>query len=50
MVTLRGVWESVWDHENSHLDPHFKQTAAPVGAMVVSGPVEPFYETRISLA
>ncbi len=47
---MHGVWESVWDHENSHLDPRFKQTAAPVGAMVVSGPVEPFYETRISLA
>lgn len=46
---MHGVWESVWDHENSHLDPRFKQTAAPVGAMVVSGPVEPFYETRISL-
>ncbi|MGC8713434.1 MAG: hypothetical protein ACP5RH_13685 [Leptodesmis sp.] len=47
---MHGVWESVWDHENSHLDPRFKQTAAPVGAMVVSGPVEPFYETRIVLA
>lgn len=46
---MHGVWESVWDHENSHLDPRFKQTAAPVGAMVVNGPVEPFYETRISL-
>ena len=47
---MHGVWESVWDHENSHLDPRFKQTAAPVGAMVVSGPVEPFYETRVVLA
>ena len=47
---MHGVWESVWDHENSHLDPRFKQTAAPVEAMVVSDPVEPFYETRISLA
>ncbi|TVQ05896.1 MAG: hypothetical protein EA368_18355 [Leptolyngbya sp. DLM2.Bin27] len=47
---MHGVWESVWDHENSHLDPRFKQTAAPVGAMVVSGPVEPFYETRLVLA
>jgi len=46
---MHGVWESVWDHENSHLDSRFKQTAAPVGAMVVSGPVEPFYETRIVL-
>ncbi|MBS0017573.1 MAG: hypothetical protein KFF72_14690 [Arthrospira sp. SH-MAG29] len=46
---MHGVWESVWDHENSHLDPRFKQTAAPVGAMVVNGPVEPFYATRIVL-
>ncbi len=46
---MHGVWESVWDHENSHLDPRFKQAAGPVGAMVVNGPVEPFYETRISL-
>lgn len=47
---MHGVWESVWDHENSHLDPRFKQTAAPVGAMVVAGPIEPFYVTRISVA
>ncbi|MFP4007196.1 MAG: hypothetical protein ACLFV6_04205 [Spirulinaceae cyanobacterium] len=47
---MHGVWESVWDRENSHLDPRFKQTAAPVGAMVVSGPVEPFYTTRITQA
>lgn len=46
---MHGVWESVLDHENSHLDPRFKQTAAPVGAMVVSGPVEPFYLTRMML-
>ncbi|MDZ7754752.1 MAG: hypothetical protein U5S82_24650 [Gammaproteobacteria bacterium] len=43
---MHGVWESVWDHENSHLDPRFKAAAAPVGAAVVVGPVEPFYITR----
>jgi hypothetical protein len=46
---MHGVWQSVWDHENSHLDSRFQQAAAPVGAMVVGGPVEPFYQTRISV-
>jgi hypothetical protein len=44
---MHGVWESVWDHENSHLDPRFKQGSAPVGMGVVIGPVEPFYQTRV---
>jgi hypothetical protein len=43
---FHGVWESVWDHENSHIDPRFKKAAGPVGAKVVTGPVEPFYLTR----
>lgn len=43
---MHGVWESVWDHENSHLDPRFLQAAGPVGAGVEIGPVEPFYLTR----
>ncbi|SCC93359.1 Permease (modular protein) [Thiomonas sp. X19] len=30
---MHGIWESVWDHENSHIDPHFKTSAAPVGVM-----------------
>ncbi|RKT47340.1 hypothetical protein [Thiocapsa rosea] len=42
---MHGVWESVYDHENSHIDPRFQQAAGPVGASVVSGPVEPFYRT-----
>lgn len=46
---MHGVWESVWDHENSHLDPRFQQAAGPVGAMVEVGPVEPFYLTRASV-
>jgi hypothetical protein len=28
---MHGIWESVWDHENSHLDPRFKAAAGPVG-------------------
>lgn len=43
---MHGVWESVWDHENSHIDPRFLAAAGPVGAEVVLGPVEPFYLTR----
>jgi hypothetical protein len=44
---MHGVWESVWDHENSHLDPRFQTAAGPVGAGVEIGPVEPFYLTRL---
>ncbi len=44
---MHGVWESIWDHENSHLDPRFKLASTPVGAHVVAGPIEPFYQTRI---
>ena len=44
---MHGVWESVWDHENSHLDPRFLTAAGPVGAEVEIGPVEPFYLTRL---
>ncbi|MBD3773138.1 MAG: hypothetical protein IE921_06110 [Rhodobacteraceae bacterium] len=44
---MHGVWESVWDHENSHLDPRFQAAAGPVGAGVEIGPVEPFYLTRL---
>jgi hypothetical protein len=42
---MHGVWESMYDHENSHIDPRFLQSAGPVGAYVVVGPVEPFYDT-----
>ncbi len=44
---MHGVWESVWDHENSHLDIRFKQASTPVGALVIKGPVEPFYQTQV---
>ncbi len=46
---MHGIWESVWDHENSHLDPRFKAAAGPVGAMVDIGPVEPFYSTQLTM-
>lgn len=44
---FHGVWKSVADHENSHVDPRFMQAAGPVGAYVIAGPVEPFYQTMI---
>jgi len=44
---FHGVWNSIADHENSHLDPRFMQAAKPVGAFVISGPVEPFHQTVI---
>jgi hypothetical protein len=43
---MHGLWQSIWDHENSHLDPRFKLASTPVGAHVVAGPIEPFYATR----
>jgi len=42
---LHGTWESVADHENSHIDHRFQEALAPVGGYVVVGPVEPFYDT-----
>jgi hypothetical protein len=44
---MHGVWESYWDHENSHLDPRFLAASGPVGAGVELGPVEPFYVTNL---
>ncbi|MBZ9627733.1 hypothetical protein LB456_02005 [Psychroflexus sp. CAK57W] len=46
---MHGVWESYWDHENSHLDQRFKKAAAPVGSYVVKGPVETFYKTILDI-
>lgn len=43
---MHGVWQSVMDHENSHLDSRFVQSSTPTGTYVIAGPVEPFYETR----
>lgn len=44
---MHGVWESVADHENSHIDARFIKAAGPVGAYVIAGPVEPFYQTML---
>jgi len=44
---FHGVWKSVADHENSHIDPRFMKAASPVGAFIVKGPWEPFYQTAI---
>jgi hypothetical protein len=43
---MHGVWQSIPDHENSHLDIRFQQSSMPTGTYVIAGPVEPFYETR----
>ena len=43
---MHGVWETVMDHENSHIDMRFRQRSGPVGTYIIAGPVEPFYETR----
>ena len=44
---FHGVWKSVADHENSHIDPRFRKAAGPVGAHAISEPVEPFYQTMM---
>ena len=44
---FHGVWESVYDHENSHTDPRFRADVMKIFPYIVEGPVEPFYETII---
>ncbi|GAB6077320.1 hypothetical protein [Hydrogenobaculum acidophilum] len=44
---MHGIWKSVADHENSHLDIRFKKAFAPAGALAIQGPWEPFYQTNI---
>ncbi|MCK4440833.1 MAG: hypothetical protein KAU90_02425 [Sulfurovaceae bacterium] len=44
---FHGVWESVNDHENSHIDPRFREHVMAIFPYIVDGPVEPFYETII---
>lgn len=44
---MHGVWETILDHENSHLDPRFKKGAGQVGSYFTAMPVEPFYITKI---
>ena len=44
---FHGVWNSIADHENSHIDSRFIKASGPVGAFVIAGPIEPFYQTMI---
>ena len=44
---FHGTWESVWDHENSHIDPRFRNAVAKLFPYLLDLPVEPFYKTRI---
>ncbi len=44
---MYGIWPSVCDHENSHLDLRFRQASAPLASDIVQGPEEPFYRTDL---
>ncbi len=44
---FHGVWESLYDHENSHIDPRFRADVMKIFPYIIDGPVEPFYETII---
>ena len=44
---FHGVWRSIADHENSHIDARFMKASQPLGIYIVDGPVEPFYQTAI---
>ena len=44
---FHGVWHSIADHENSHIDTRFMNASRPLGIYIVDGPVEPFYQTVI---
>ena len=44
---FHGVWESIYDHENSHIDPRFRADVMKIFPYITDGPVEPFYETII---
>jgi hypothetical protein len=44
---FHGVWHSIADHENSHIDRRFMKASQPLGIYIVDGPVEPFYQTII---
>ncbi|PSR32863.1 MAG: hypothetical protein C7B46_12315 [Sulfobacillus benefaciens] len=47
---MHGIWESLWDHENSHLDPRFRQAASAIAPYVLGGPEEPFYHLVYTLS
>ena len=44
---MHGTWETIMDHENSHLDPRFTAGAGKIKAYMLALPVEPFYITHI---
>jgi len=44
---FHGVWESLYDHENSHIDPRFRADVMKIFPYIIQGPIEPFYETII---
>jgi hypothetical protein len=44
---FHGTWQTVWDHENSHLDIRFREAVMRLFPYIVEGPVEPFYKTII---
>ena len=44
---FHGTWQTVWDHENSHLDIRFREGVMKLFPYIVEGPVEPFYKTVI---
>ncbi len=44
---FHGTWQTVWDHENSHIDIRFRQAVMKLIPYIVEGPVEPFYKTVI---
>ena len=44
---FHGTWESVYDHENSHIDIRFRTAVMELFPYIVQGPNEPFYKTDI---
>ncbi|ADV45826.1 twin-arginine translocation signal domain-containing protein [Nitratifractor salsuginis] len=44
---FHGTWETVYDHENSHIDPRFRHHVMAILPYIVEGPIEPFYKTTV---
>ncbi len=44
---FHGTWESLYDHENSHMDPRFRKGVSGLFPYLTDLPVEPFYETIV---
>ena len=45
LCLFHGTWESVYDHENSHIDARFRKGIMKMIPYIVDGPMEPFYKT-----